>query len=208
MQSGTYCFGGPLAVTGGPLLFSGDDVTMVFSGSNGAQLGGNDTMEFDNLTIFTVNGDWTENGSTTVTVPGVFRFYSTGTGDYNVAGGSTETFNDGFIYMTGGTFGWQGSTNINIKGPTSGPYKGLSIYMPITNTNTITIHGGSTVSVTGSIVVPGAYVQFSGSSTAVGLNCQIIADYFTMQGGSIIKINYDPNLNIGSPQAASLQLYK
>jgi len=54
--------------------------------------------------------DWDNAGSTTLNVPGVFRFFATGTADYAVGGSSVQTLNDGTFYLTGGLMDWEGST--------------------------------------------------------------------------------------------------
>lgn len=209
LQSGVYCFGGNFIVTGGQAAsVTGGDVTMVFTGNHGVTIGGDTTNYFDSLIVHIVNGDWIKNGSANLTVPGVFRFYATGDADYHIAGGSVDTFNDGFFYLTGGTFKLEGSTTMNLTGPTSGPYKGLSVYMPIENTSDVWIRGDGHVNVTGSMVIPGAHVRFEGSSNLTAYNSQIIADDFAMNGGSKLVINYDADQNINAPQPPTLELYK
>jgi hypothetical protein len=206
--SGTYCLSGKLTVTGGSHVTGGDVIFVFTNPDKGATIGGASTSNYTSLQIFTHNGSWVENGSTTLTVPGVFRFYATGTAGFDVAGGSVDTFNDGFLYLHGGVMDWEGSTTLNLKAPTSGPYKGVAIFSPISNTTTMTIHGGSAVNVTGSILHPGGAIHMNGSSNATGLNCQIIGDTVSTDGGSNLTINYNPDLNIGSPSSPTIELTK
>jgi Flp pilus assembly protein TadG len=208
LQSGTYCFSGNFSTAGGPLTINGGDVIMVFTGSNGAGIGGNTTSNYNSLQIYTVNGNWSENGSITLSVPGVFRFFSTGTGSYSLAGGSTETFGDAFFYIKGGNISWNGSTNVTIHAPTYGPYKGIAIYKPITNTSTLTVMGGSNINFTGTILNPGGLIHMNGTSNLTGMHSQLIGNTIDTQGGSNMTITYNPDENIGEPLPATVELTK
>ena len=103
---------------------------------------------------------------------------------------------------------WQGSTTLNLQAPQYAPYKGIAVYSPVTNTQTMTIMGGSNVNVTGTILHPGGTIHMNGSSSATGLNSQIIGNRITTQGGSVMTVNYDPNLNMGSPNSPTVELVK
>jgi hypothetical protein len=72
----------------------------------------------------------------------------------------------------------------------------------------MTIMGGSAVNVTGTILHPGGTIHMNGSSSATGLKSQIIGNRITTDGGSNLTVNYDPNLNMGSPSSPTIELVK
>jgi len=217
MASGTYCITGSgssaFSTSGGPLTLTGGDVVIVFTNaSGGASIGGNTTTNFSSLQIYTQNGDWGNQGSTTLSVPGVFRFYATGSANYHVSGGSTETLPNGFFYLNGGVMDWQGSTNLNLQAPTTAPYANCSanvaIFSPVSDTNTMQIYGGSTIKVTGTILHPGGEIYLQGSGTVNALKSQLVGNTIVTNGGDVININYSPSQNIGATTAATVELIK
>jgi type II secretory pathway pseudopilin PulG len=213
IPSGVYCItsssSSAFYVTGGATV-TGGDVTFVFTNpSGGASIGGSVHSTYNSLQIYTQNGSWSESGSTYLTVPGVFRYYATGTANYNVAGGSTQTLSNGFFYLTGGLMGWQGSTILNLHAPTTGPYANIAIFSPISNATTMTVNGGSTITVYGTILHPGGEIHLNGSSTVNVLHSQVVGNTITTQGGSIMNINYSAGENISPPStAATVELIK
>jgi hypothetical protein len=206
-QSGVYCFGGALTINGGSTV-TGGNLTWVFGNGQNIYFNGNTTSTFTSLIVYLNNGNWQENGSATITVsPGAFRFYGLGTSKYVTSGSGVETFVDGFMYFEKGKLESYGTTNMNIKAPTTGPYANVVIYMPITNTSEWAIHGGSNFYITGSIVAPGSYLHLNGSSNLTGYNSQVIVDHIWLESANI-TINYDASQNISSPQPPTLELYK
>jgi hypothetical protein len=99
--------------------------------------------------------------------------------------------------MQAGDIDWNGNSDSSLKAPTSGPYKGLLMYVPVDNpdssTNQVKINGNSANELVGSIIAPDSEVFISGISGSQGYNTQIIGSYITLQGSSNTVINYDPD---------------
>jgi hypothetical protein len=90
-----------------------------------------------------------------------------------VSTGSTVTVFGGTIDIYSGTFTQKSNSLVNVVSPTSGPYNGIAIMQPATNTNDLQVQFGSSNQVLdGYIYAPGAnvYLQDSGGGlTATGL---------------------------------------
>ncbi len=120
--------------------------------------------------------------------------YYVDTGDFSSSGGSSSiTANQAFIYVRLGNVTLSGGGTFNLTAPTSGDYKGMLIFMGRTNSNDITISGGSGSSFTGTVYGVASTINLSGGSGALTINSQIIVDKAVLSGSSSININYDPN---------------
>ncbi len=120
---------------------------------------------------------------TTVTGSGVF-FYNTSNG-----------YSFGALTMTGGS-------SVNLSAPTSGTYKGILFYQDrtITSSATNTIVGGSSPTMSGTVYMPTAALNFEGSSTS-GLTMALIADTVKITGST--KLNKDTTGALtGLPQSS------
>lgn len=186
-------------------------VKLVFSGTGGFSINGGTylTLNFGGLEMYFENGTF-DAGGTAFAVPNAFRIYMMGTdasARIHFQGRSTDTFNDAFFYLGNGYMDIPGSVNFTGVAPAYGSYKGILIYQPVSNTTTWTINGGSTLSLSGSILAPGATLAYQGSTTTTVLNSQIVAKYVTIGGGSTLQINFDPNLNYsGSGQPLTIDV--
>jgi len=104
-----------------------------------------------------------------------------------VAGGSTESAADG-----GGTAPSLGSG-----------YNGIAIYEPSTNTNAISIQGGSNSYIGGAIYAPGAALSVGNGSTMTLPVGGLYASSLTMTGGTTLNVVSDANegaVAMGSPK--------
>ncbi|NMC86087.1 MAG: hypothetical protein GYA58_12450 [Anaerolineaceae bacterium] len=186
-------------------------VTLVFSGSGSFTINGGTylTLNFGGLEIFIQNGSF-DAGGTYFAVPNTFRLYMIGTNKNSTVtfdGGSTDVFGDAFFYMGNGDFYLPGSINFQATAPQYGPYKGILVYQPITNTQTMEIHGGSNFNSVGSILAPGATIQLNGSTNTAVLNSQLVGNKITVAGGSTINIHYDSGVNYaGSGQPLTIDV--
>lgn len=116
--------------------------------------------------------------------PGTYLFESgvTLSGTVNVSGGTIDVY--------GGTFN-QGNGLLNISAPTTGPYNGIAIMQPSTNTNQLQVQfGSSNQTLDGYIYAPGAQVYLQdhgGGVTATG----IVAESFFDKSSTIRIPSYD-----------------
>ena len=107
------------------------------------------------------------------------------------------------LYISGGSISVAGSssanTRFNLTAPTAGVYKGVAIYQPLANTNTLTFANADNVSsssssplwITGLIYAPGANVTFgltsSSSSHSVRIPCfGVVAKAITATGNASV----------------------
>jgi hypothetical protein len=94
-----------------------------------------------------------------------------------------------FVLTNGASLQWNGTSTVNLTGPTSGSFSGVVVYSNDTkNSDTLTINGTSTTYFGGAIVAPGEGVSFSGTGVSGnGHNCtQIIGDTVTFTGNTTV----------------------
>jgi Putative Flp pilus-assembly TadE/G-like len=118
-------------------------------------------------------------------------------GVYVINGGSL-TFNGGavvtgsgvtFVLTNGASFKWNGTSTVNVSGPTSGSLSGVVVYSDDAKaSDSLTINGTSTTYFCGAIVAPGEGVSFSGTGVSGnGHNCtQIIGDTVSFTGNTTV----------------------
>ncbi|MFT3895219.1 MAG: pilus assembly protein TadG-related protein [Anaerolineales bacterium] len=157
---------------------------------------GSDTLSPGNWT-----GAFPPNGVTYLQ-PGIYCV----DGNFSINGGDTLIGDDVVIYLKTGTLKWNGGATIRLNAPDSGDLKGLLIYQPPTNTNSVTINGNGDSAIVGSIWAPGAQVVVEGGGGASGLECQIIGDTVKLSGSSATTIDFKADLNYQPPIPPSIEL--
>jgi Flp pilus assembly protein TadG len=222
IQSGTYCFNGTGGfVSTGGAHFSHDpattDVVFVGSGSNGVDMqGGTDAWRLRSLKIYTVNGNWHVGGGVNLYADQI-RFISSGSGNNVIDGNSfiknlagTGQVPDAFMYFKTGKPSWDAGANIAMHAPSSGPFKGLLVDMPWSNTNALTFSGGTGYSLTGTYLAPHSVITITGGNASTVVNSQIIGYQFIIDGGAALNINYGAADNFSplSPTNPKIQLVK
>ncbi|MEJ5224896.1 MAG: hypothetical protein WHV44_10620, partial [Anaerolineales bacterium] len=128
--------------------------------------------------------------------PGIYCVYGNWTGNSDVFGGGvTLVFMDGYVR-------WTGNGRLSISAPTSGPFKGMAIYMPLSNPNAeFKMNGTRDYCIKGTILVPSGEVDLRGSSgTLANDNCsgygivgQVIGEVVSAGGTADVTIQYDAN---------------
>ncbi|MBI5936178.1 MAG: Tad domain-containing protein [Chloroflexi bacterium] len=149
----------------------------------------------------TVNGNFPPNGVDALN-PGIYCV----TGDFDLHGNATLTGSEVLIVMLNGTVTWNGNSTANLSGPTSGPFKGLLLYQPITNTNVVTINGTTSMQLTGSILAPGATVRLLGTGDVNSFNSQVIGYEVEFGGTGNGTIRYDDDDNFDAAIPPQLEL--
>jgi len=130
--------------------------------------------------------------------------------DFSVQGGDTLTGHDVIIIMLEGNVTFNGGATIQLSGP-AGPqteenrYGGLFLYMPMSNSGTITINGNSESSFTGTILAPAADITVDGTGGS-GLHGQIIGYTVDLSGTSTTSIVYNDDENWDAPVPPQIEL--
>ncbi len=132
------------------------------------------------------------------------------------------TLSPGIYYMQGGGFSNSGSINMTGTGlmiynapsstsdqvkltgsgsltltpPTSGTYKGISIFQDRTSTAVVTITGGGSLNVSGTIYDAKSEIDVTGNGGTNVTGSQIIANNMKVTGNGPVNVNYNAN---GSP---------
>ena len=117
--------------------------------------------------------------------------YCVTTGDFDVQGG-TLTGNGVTIVLNEGGLVWNGNAQINLYPPTSGPYKGLTIYAPPSNTSQIRINGSNNSNLVGTLLAPSAPCDYNGTVQLQKQELQMICYTWQMDGNADIQIVYNP----------------
>jgi hypothetical protein len=108
-------------------------------------------------------------------------------GNASLSGKGVLIFNAGSAYdgtTDGGTEGrirLGGNGTITLSGPASGPYAGVVLFQPASNTNTLSLDGNETTAITGTIYAPAAGVSISGNARLSGT---LVADSLTVSGNA------------------------
>ena len=182
LAPGNYCVNGNFTLNGGTVSFHDVNIRMnagLFS------IKGTTDLVCSNVIVHTVGG-------TGIKITG---------GDSNCTG---ITF-----YVASGDVELGGNGSNVFKAPTSGPYKGLLVYLPDTNTNSvIKINGTSGSQYTGSIIGISSAVTINGNSDSAGYNVQVLSKTVKLTGTANITIHYNPDELFDPPQYPVIQLTK
>jgi hypothetical protein len=123
------------------------------------------------------------------------------TGNISTSGNGDVTANGVMLYLQSGSFSMNGSGNLNISPPTSGPYKGLTIYMDRGNTNAYSMRGSGASNFSGTIYAPSSAVTLIGSGGTFVVDSQIICSTSNITGSGGLNLAYNPanNYNPSDP---------
>lgn len=134
--------------------------------------------------------------------PGIYCVY----GNFRLNAGDSLSGSEVLIVIETGDIRINGGAHLDLHAPTSGPFKGLLIFMPESNDNEIVINGDSSSSLTGAILAPSSDITIDGTGSTTGLDCQIIGYTVKLSGTSTMNINYDDDNNWDAPIPASIEL--
>jgi hypothetical protein len=126
---------------------------------------------------------------------GVYCIY----GEFRLNNNATLTGNGVTIVMMNGGITWNGGAQVNLTAPTIDPFKGLLIYAPMTNSNTMTINGNSLSHLQGTIFTPAAPISYNGTGSIPASNLSIIGYTVYLGGNNTTIINYDAGTSWKAP---------
>jgi len=166
-------------------LGGGANYTVGPGSAYGITQGGN-TVCYNSLTV-DGNGDTVTLNAGIYVINGGELHFESGTNK----GGTGVTF----YLMGGASLVIDNGANVNLVAPTSGTYSGVLIYQAASDTQPLSVQGGSSATINGAIYAPGAAITLgNGSGTTV--TAQIVAQSLTMNGGGTLKST--PGSNLGT----------
>jgi Flp pilus assembly protein TadG len=115
-------------------------------------------------------------------------------GDFTLNGGRKLKGNGVTIVMNNGGIKWNGSMELELTPPTSGDYKGLTIYAPPSNSSQMTLNGSANVVLKGTMLTQSAPCDFIGSGQIQKVTLQMICYTWQMNGNAQAEIMYDASL--------------
>jgi hypothetical protein len=150
------------------------------------------------------------NGSRSIT-PGVYR------GGISVSGQGNLTLAPGIYYMDGGGFSFSGQGNLLAQGvmifnaptsnshvidisgtgsiimspPTSGIYKGLTLFQDRESTNEMSVQGGGYMDIAGTFYCANGTLGIGGGGSGQ-IGSQYISRYLEIKGNGTLRIDYNP----------------
>lgn len=110
------------------------------------------------------------------------------------------------IYMISGGVTWNGQATVRLDAPDSGPYKGLLLYLPPTNSNPVSINGGGDSNIIGTILAPASECRVLGGGGLNGLQTQLICYDIKLGGGSNTTIVYNADQQYNPPSPPTIEL--
>lgn len=129
-------------------------------------------------------------------------------GEFRLNGNDTLTGHEIVIRMDSGGISWNGNGVLELSAPPEGPYQGLLIFFPMSNSSTIKINGTNDQKLTGSILAPAAPVVLLGNAGTEGFNSQIIGNTVEFGGTFNGTIHYDDTQNFKADVPPTVQLTK
>jgi Flp pilus assembly protein TadG len=112
------------------------------------------------------------------------------------------------INLISGGVTFNGQATVRLSAPDSGPYKGLLLYLPPTNSNPVSINGGGDSKIVGTILAPSSQCNVLGGGGQEGLQTQLTCNEIKLGGGGNVTIVYNSELQYHPPIPPSIELTK
>ena len=127
-------------------------------------------------------------------------------GPFRLNGGDSLTGHDVVIVMLTDRLVWNGGSAANLSAPTSGPFKGLLLFFPMSNDSELQINGNSDMELTGSILAPASHIELLGTGAVDGFNSQVIGFTVEYGGTGDGTIRYDDENNFDADKPPQIEL--
>ena len=98
------------------------------------------------------------------------------------------------------------NAEIELTAPTSGPFAGLLIYMPMTNDEGIILNGNMESSLVGTILAPASDIQLNGTMTSSMYHTQVIGYTVDLIGTADIIVSYNAGDQYEAPVPPAVEL--
>lgn len=137
------------------------------------------------------NGGISISGGSVTMNPGIYYLKN---GGISLSGNANLTGDGVMIYIDegGGKLNFQGGGVIKMSAPTSGAYAGIILYQDRNSNQALSIAGGSTTEITGTLYAAGAAMAVSGGAPNTQYGSQIIVRTLSITGGANIWTTGDP----------------
>jgi hypothetical protein len=105
------------------------------------------------------------------------------TGEELEGQGVTLVVNKGSVRFSSGAI-------ISLEAPSSGPFSGLLLYLPLENKSLVVLNGDKDSIVRGTILAPSSKIRILGNESSYGYHSQIIGFIIELDGNSHILVKY------------------
>jgi hypothetical protein len=174
----------------------------------GYRLSGNTpNITVNNAKFLVSGGEFQINSNGSFNCSNLLVHVNGGTG-MRLNGNGTNTCTGVTFYMSTGDVTWNGNSTNLYSAPTSGPYKGLLIYLPFGNDKPITVTGNASSEFTGSIIGVSSPIHLQGNGATLALSTQIIGFTVQFSGNTKFVIDYDPAFQYAEGAPTMIQLTK
>jgi hypothetical protein len=127
-------------------------------------------------------------------------------GDIRIHASATLRGGNVLLYVEHGSVHFDGDATIQLGAPTSGPFKGLLLYLPIDNHNRVVLNAGADSTISGTILAPGSLIRITGNDSTYGFHSQIIGYRVELDGDSILIIKYKNDQNYDAQLMPEIEL--
>jgi len=150
--------------------------------------------------------DWTyssfpPNGVTNLS-PGTYCV----NGDFEMNAHDTLNGTGVTIVMQSGGIRWNGGATINLSAPTTGDLAGMLIYAPMGNDEEMNFNGNGSSTLTGTVFMPAADIEWNGTGNLAPSHVQIIAYTIELTGENNTSVIYQDaeNWDVNIPAQVGL----
>ena len=159
-------------------------------------LGANTDTVTLNPGIYVINGGWLtfdsgKNNKSNLGGNGVFFYLENNAGFVVQNGANTNLVAGGNTENGGGT------------APSTGTYNGILLYQAASDTQEVSIQGGSTIFMSGALYAPGAELYLV-NGTGTTITGDVVANTLTMAGAGTLAVN--PSVNLGTANLSVAKL--
>jgi len=127
-------------------------------------------------------------------------------GDVRVNGGETLEGTGVLLVVENGSVHFSGSATIDLGAPGGGPFQGLLLYLPMSNSQTVTLNGNADSSFRGTILAPASLIRLNGNESSYGFHSQIIGLYIELSGTSNMLVKYIDSQNYDAVISPSVEI--
>jgi len=194
---------GNCSLSGTQLIISGSGVTCTINPGiySSIIMSGSGTLTFNpGVYVFTggitISGTWAFKDNTSSSPYGVML--------YLTCSGYSSTSTAPCNGSSGAGLTWSGTTTYQLTAPTTGPYKGLTIFYDRKNTAGITLSGSPSDNFTGTLYAADSAGTMSGSFPVNQFNSRVILSNLTTSGTTSVNLNFNQSQNY---LAASLPVF-